>query len=216
MKNCLMIMNPRNIPIVMENFDKINIPKVYFRAFTEKELEDVINNFILDTNYDNYILTSDDVIVTQEVVDIVEKNLETYKVFTGYCNMTIKSKLVNLTDEPITLINNKYPISQDYKFITFKDVEKKNTDIFKTYLAGFALTGMRRDLWLKYPFKVYLMNSNDKKGVSSDHNLSIRLNSDNIPIYTHKNAFVKHLKGSPITYNKWLLGKIKSSVILPI
>ena len=207
-------MHPREIKIVKDNMDKLKISKVYFKGFYSRELKDKIDTFIRETDYDNYIVTADDVIITQDVLNLIEKCLEKYEVFTGYCNMYLGSEEVNLCSKPLTLTNGIYPLIGDYNFMTFEDV-KKQKDIFRTYLAGLSLTGMRRNLWLKYPLQAYLVNQNDIKGVSCDHNLSYRLTKDNVSIYTHKKAYIKHLKKRKkgALMDGWIVGKKPAEII---
>ena len=63
MRNVLMIMNARNIAPFKDCVDKLNIDKVWFKGYTEFELNTHINKFIQETDYDNYFLAPDDLLI---------------------------------------------------------------------------------------------------------------------------------------------------------
>ena len=54
-----MIMNARNLSAFKECVNKLNISKVWFKGYREFELNDEINKFIQETNFDNYFIVSD-------------------------------------------------------------------------------------------------------------------------------------------------------------
>lgn len=212
----LLIMNPRVIPEVIKSFKSIRLPKVWFRGYNLKEVTYAMNHYISISNFRYYIVVSDDVIVTSDAVDKVCYYLKKYDVFTGYCNLHLETDEVNLCKEPLTLKNNKYPVLSDYKWFTQKEVDKED-DVFETFIIANSLTGMKKDLWLKFPTGVYF----NPKGkyphcyCSSDHNLSYRLSSAGIKMYTHRECFVKHLKKNQnkTMLDGWLVGKVNPQVI---
>ena len=46
MNNVVMIMNARNLSAFKDSVDKLNVSKVWFKGFTEYELNTEINKFI--------------------------------------------------------------------------------------------------------------------------------------------------------------------------
>jgi hypothetical protein len=212
MNDILMIMNPRNIKDVIDSIRAIDIPKAWFTGFTEIELEGVMNDFVKSTNYDNYILTSDDLIINPNSLKNIRNNARKYDVLTGYCNLYLGSKEVNLCLSPLTLSNGEFPRESDYNFCTIDDVSAQKSEIFKTYLSGFSLTLIKRDIWLDIPFQAYHRR---QKGESSDHNFSYRTYQKGIEMYSHKDSFSTHIKSkrnSPLK-SEWIVGKEKPKVV---
>ena len=64
-----MIMNARNISAFKECVDKLHISKVWFKGYSEFELNTEINKFINETNFDNYFIVSDDLIINENLSD---------------------------------------------------------------------------------------------------------------------------------------------------
>ena len=60
MNNVVMIMNARNLSAFKDSVDKLNVSKVWFKGFTEYELNTEIIKFIKETKFDNYYIVSDD------------------------------------------------------------------------------------------------------------------------------------------------------------
>ncbi len=225
MTSCLMVMHPREIKEVMNSIDQFDMPKVWFRGYNSLEIGPVMNKFVEETNYDNYIITSDDLILFPEAMRIIVDFPVEYPVVSGYCNMFVGSEHVGLCSKPLTMVNGICPQESDYELMTQEEVDNMPTDIFETYFLGYSLTRLSRELWIKYPFKKYIIRSGrnftgNLKGVSSDHHISMRLIQAGIKMYTHKQAFVYHLKpaqansrhGSTLRTN-WLVGKETPSVI---
>ena len=70
----LMIMQPRQIDESINSLKyNIDIPKVWFRAFTEPQVVGQMNKFIRETNYSHYIVMSDDGIVSKKAADTILK-----------------------------------------------------------------------------------------------------------------------------------------------
>ena len=60
-----MVMNARDIPECILAIRALPIDKAFFRGFTEIQLEPEIARFVASTDYDRYILLSDDTIPTE-------------------------------------------------------------------------------------------------------------------------------------------------------
>ena len=130
----LLQMQPRDIPEAIKSIkDNINIPKVWFKAFTEPQVCDEINKFVARTNYSHYIINADDVVLTKEAVDCVLENAPNYDVFTGWVNMHLNpdrslSALSNVCFEPITLAGT-YPVRSDYPWVNCDEVFLKEGNL---------------------------------------------------------------------------------------
>ena len=73
MKNLLVVMSFRRIPQVLENQKEFEnwIDVAYLRSFRENQLALAFKNLQEKTDYDNYILTSDDMKVTRDFLNKV-------------------------------------------------------------------------------------------------------------------------------------------------
>ena len=99
-RNCLIVLQPREIPECLESIDALPLDRVYFRAYRERDLVAPINEFIRQTDYDNYLVVADDVIVTTEAYLHVARLLENHEIATGYCHISQDSPLLNVVKRP--------------------------------------------------------------------------------------------------------------------
>ena len=110
-KEILMILQPRAIPEAIDSLNKLDIEKVWFRGYTEMELETVLNDFIKDTDYDYYWIIADDVIVDNKPLEVLRPKLYEGEVVTGYCKLNQSSDYVNLCSEKLQLNYNGFEIT---------------------------------------------------------------------------------------------------------
>lgn len=212
-KPCLLIMQPRQIPEVIKNYSKAKIDKVWFRAFNEPQVCIQMNNFIKEHDeYSHFVIISDDGLFEQEALDCVLSHND-YDIFTGYCNLHFEedgktmSKEVALCKNPLGFKNGKFPLEEDYDLYTFDEIKDFN-ESFKTYFAGLCLTMASRELWMDFPFMTY-------NGCCSDHNFSYKVQQNGVEIYTHKDAFVTHLRILKDSLKRnWLVGKETPRIIV--
>ena len=129
--------DPREIKEVIESINQIDMPRVWFRAYNSLEIELVMNKFVEETDYDNYIITSDDLILYPEATRIILDMPKEYLAVSGYCNMFVGSEYVGLCSKPLTLANNTFPQESDYVLMKQTEVDNMPTDIFETYFLGF-------------------------------------------------------------------------------
>lgn len=206
MKNCLIVLNCRDIECCIQSIKSLDIDKVYFRAFDEPDLCKPINSFIRDTQYDNYLIISDDVIVTNNALSLVESLLERCEAATGYCLVSQEDDIVNVTRSPLGKNVGFGPSLKDYEFYYKKEIELFQNPIFTTWFGGWCLTGFSRDIWLKIQFSVM------PSGRQSDFAFCSKYNK---MFYCHKDAYVEHLKEGVMKPNhqNFLVGKIKPEII---
>jgi hypothetical protein len=182
-----MVMNPRTIPQCMSAIESLNIDKVWLKNWTERELVQVINSVVQQTDHDVIGLLSDDTIPSQKALDLILDNFNSDAVYTGYCNMDDTTDEVNLSYNPLKL--QDVATYDCYSFPT-KDQVESNKGLFKSYFTGFAMTFMSKDMWIKYPFDCI-----GNPGYQSDYLLSSRLQKDEIEIWAPVGAFMPHLRG---------------------
>lgn len=186
MADCLIILQPRQIERCLASLEALPVDKVWFQAFGERQLVEPLNRFMRDTRYDNYLLVADDVIATVRAFEVVVDLLRTHDGATGYCRLSQDSPWLNVTRGPLRLSNGQIPVLGDYDFYHLDEVAQFAVPEFRTWFGGWALTGLRRDLWLEFPFRV-----NQYTGMQSDFESFIRLQR---PIACHRDAFIDHQK----------------------
>jgi hypothetical protein len=189
-----MVMQAREIPECIDSLKALKIPKVFFRGYTEMQLSTEMPKYIDRTNFENYILVSDDTICTQEVLDIVRDGLTRHRVYTGWCRADPKTERVTLFWKPIPF---KHLTSAGYKPFLRSQVLAKEGD-FQSYFMGWALSGMRRDIWKLIPFYPIMRRharagAGHADGWGSDYYASYRLGRYAIPIMTCAKAEIIHL-----------------------
>ena len=183
-RSLLLVFNPRQIGECVDSIERLPIDQAWLTGYTEPELEDVISNIVETTDYTHYIAASDDGVIPEFALDAVVGFLDDHPVVTGYSNLDATDMRVNLTRSPFQ--NVLESTMEDYDLYHLADVLGWPDDLVPTCFAGFALTGMSRDMWLEYPYQ--------SRGVPSDYNLCRRLQADGVPIVAPKQAFMWHVK----------------------
>jgi acetyltransferase-like isoleucine patch superfamily enzyme len=207
-RDCLVILQPREIPTCIESLRALPIDRVWFRAYSEEALAPLLNRFIRETRYRNYILCADDVVVHSRALAIVRNLLKTHPTSTGYCRIALNSEFANVTKSPVTLKDGIAATWDDYEFYTMAEIQRFSGE-FVTWFGGWALTGMRRELWLQYPFCV-----NPKTRQQSDFETAHRLGRDGRCFYSHPDACIEHLRPSKAgsLRSHWLVGNESPSM----
>tara|TARA_Y100001951_G_C11273683_1_gene260426 strand:+ start:657 stop:1328 length:672 start_codon:yes stop_codon:yes gene_type:complete len=214
----VLIMQPREIEESINSLkENVDIPKVWFRAFTEEQVMHEMNCFIENTNYSHYIINGDDVIVYKDSMDVILKyaQRDEYEVFTGWMNMYLeddgnlsKSSTVQFGEFP-ALKKAKGPQRDEYPpKMLVDEVLNLPKEVIQTSMASFAMSCASRELFLRFPLKTHL------NGFSSDHHFSYRLQEAGVKVWTHPDAFIKHLRRgwSPLKVN-WLVDKIEPEIV---
>ena len=178
-----------------------------------------MNRFVRESDYSHYIVISDDAICYKRAFDNVLANAPKYDVFTGWCNMEMYGDKISshsnvsfhalpLIDENASLVR---PLYDDYPPWASVDEVLSKEGNFQTAIASFATSCFTRDILLKYPLGVW------ENGKASDHHISYRLQKDKVPIWTNRDAFVRHLRQGRESYLKntkaWLVGNVPSQII---
>ena len=227
----MMVMQPRFIWESLASLKKnIDIPTAYFRAYTEPQVIKEMNKFINETSYSHYIVMSDDGVVSRKAADTILKYMQDDRldIFTGWMNMHLEkdgnySKISTIPafplgevvphGEPILVppanlglgpVWSEYPPWAPISWV----MEQKG--LIKTNYANFAMSGARREIFLEHPLGIYPSET------ASDHHWSYRLQQAGLQVYTHTDAFIKHLRQGwfPWKHN-WLVGQEPAKIIYP-
>ena len=148
-KEILMILQPRAIPEAIDSLNKLDIEKVWFRGYTEMELEIVLNDFIKDTDYDYYWIIADDVIVDNKPLEVLRPKLYEGEVVSGYCKINQASDFVNLSFEQ----NDKH--YDDLQVYHLHEMIKQSP----------IQTFIKKEHWLKNEKYYTFLESNKNKGL---------------------------------------------------
>ena len=130
-KEILMVLQPRAIPEAIESLNTLDIEKVWFRGYTEMELETVLNDFIKDTDYDYYWIIADDVVVDNKPLEVLRPKLYEGEVVTGYCKLYQTSNYVNLSLMKLPLL--KSPLDIQHIMQNMKYVGLENMIVEESY-----------------------------------------------------------------------------------
>lgn len=210
-KNCLIVLNPREIDVCMSSIRSLDIDKVYFRAFDEPNLCGPINTFIRKYDYDNYLVISDDVIVTNHALSLVVGLLEYHEAATGYCLVSQEDDFVNITRSPLVRRQGFLygPTLEDYEFYYKREVELFKNPIFVSWFGGWCLTGFSKKAWLSNRFVVM------PSGRQSDYATCLEYGKR---IYCHRDAYVEHLKKGILepNHDNFLVGVEEPEIIYEV
>ena len=193
-KPVLMNMQPRMMVDPIKSIKQaMQIPRVWFRAFTEPQVCEQMNKFVRETDYTHYIINSDDVIVYKRAADNVLANAPNYDVYTGWSNMHfVGDKMSTFTNVCYGFFKNlkqDSPLRDEYpEWESVHEVLSKPF-IRQTSNACFSITSFKRQVLLDYPLQTW-PNTN-----ASDHHISMRIQREaKYTIWTHRNAFCRHLR----------------------
>ena len=203
MNNVLMIMNVRNLSAFKDCVDKLNISKVWFKGYKEFELNIEINKFIQETQFDNYFIIPDDLIIDKKDFEFLEEQLNYHPIVTGWgvwrqntewTTIYLQNKIHTFNQgDQIPIFKKHYGVVNTYEIDSIPDV-------IETAFTGWFYTGARRDIWLKYPYQTMSTHPN-MPGASTDAHWSKRVLKDNIyKQMCFKRARVLHLSYSGRDY----------------
>jgi hypothetical protein len=192
----LMILSVRNIQSVIDCNLSLPCEKIWFKGYKEYELAPILNDFINNSNFKYYFITSDDALIKKESFIELQRQIQHHYIISGWAvyrqnaNHTtiVKPKSFrnlifkpNFTTDPFA--NNIF--THSYKTHEINSLP----DIIETAFTGWCYTGMHKHIWQKYPFQTLQWPLS-----SSDLLFSKRIVQDNIyKQYILKQAHVIHL-----------------------
>lgn len=188
-RDLLVVLNPRKIEECLAAFDALPIDRLWIRNMSEYQIQEAWPQVMAEaTGYDRLILASDDGIPRPHALRLVLDALDAgHPVATAYSNLSSTDFRVNLTKQP----TKDAPSEDAYDLWHFNEVQAHRDPLVPTYFTGMCLTGMSRELWVKYPFQTFW---DEPPGSCSDFVLSKRLVNAGVPIVACRDAFVFHVK----------------------
>ena len=195
MKLLLGMPSPRNIPIVEENWERINEDQVIVKHFREwSAYQEIRNYFLSHEEYTHLVICPDDLIITQKDIDILKGDIinSDYPIICGICN-------VNLNEvNPVAIIINEIPtMDKETRSFHFNKFEDLKDDITQVKHAGFPLQIIRRDIVELVDFDSDSgLNGGDPDAIGNiDLIFSHNCDNLNIPIFCDRRARMIHLRG---------------------
>jgi hypothetical protein len=197
----------RNIKEVEEQVLPCDVLHVNF--YQEYTAYQEIKKYFLNTEYEYLVLATDDIVVRPEHIIQLEADLIKYrpKVLGGIMN-------VEEGDYPngLMAVSQIYD-NQEIHFMLGREV-LLSPIIFTVTFNGFCLLAIHRDIIANYEFvgQNHMRDKNAGKadGGSFDMAFCHYCNENNIPIYTDRRIFMKHLRRS----GKTRIGEINPSIVL--
>jgi hypothetical protein len=192
-----MVLNPRDIPYCMTALRGLDVPTCWASYINEPAAAMAINEQVAATDYDRYVVISDDCEPTQGALDRVlalhDKHPE--KAVTGWSNFdTTRHQDGSYTDKLpfVNLCWNRLrkppPMPDSYRFMTRVEIEALPPGPISTTFAGLSFTCMTRELWLRFPLHC------TSWGGQMDYQLSYDLQGAGVPIVAEPDGFVQHVK----------------------
>lgn len=194
MKTLLCVLKVREIERCLASYEAAPLNKVYIQGYKEVEIESMgAMDYVVEkakrAGYTHLMMISDDATINNLAVSEVLRLTKQYGVGSAYCRLDYTSEWVNLATAPPSALRPRR--MEDYNLIKYKKLPDGD---FKTYFTGFALTCMSIEMWEKYPFQCFYDGNAQHNGSCSDYRLSVRLNADNVGIWTNKSTEVIHEK----------------------
>ena len=187
----LIVMNAREIPdAIMSIRSLTGVDLIWASYYSEVELETVIPEVIANTYYKRYMIISDDTVVTQGAVEsvLMTHDQSPEAVACGWVNVDNTGDRSTYNPEPLRHLTGGMPPASAYGFASIDQTRQLDPrKAHRTYFHGMVLATMSRELWQRYPFGSYA-------GCASDYHQCLRLQLDDVPIWTHPDAYVYHLK----------------------
>lgn len=193
----LMVMSIRDLEPVLKANDSLDCEKIYFKGFREYELVPLINNFINESNFKNYFITSDDAMLSKDKFELLKYYLNFLPIVSGWCVLRQNSIETTIVDpKKINHYNTFFSDFQNCDLVNaaYKTHEIEHLpNIINSGFSGWCFTGAKKEIWQEYPFQVY-----DKEmGARSDYNFAVRvLKDEKYNISVIKKCRVIHLSNS--------------------
>ena len=194
----LIVMSIRDIKSVVDCHNNLDCEKIIFRGYTEYELSPLINDFIKESDFKYYFLTSDDCIMSEQNFNLLKFNLQFFPIVSGWgiirqdINQTTISNVDTITD----LSPQGWRASRSAKILgpvgTFYHIHEINKlpNFITSGFTGWFYTGMPKKLWEEYPFQV-----REYPSATSDLNFSLRVLGDG----KYNQTIVKKARGIHIS-----------------
>lgn len=156
----LMVLSVREIQSVVNCINNLNCEKIWFKGYKEYELAPILNDFIKKSNFKNYFITSDDAIISYENFELLKKHLHSNDIISGWgiyrqngeFTTIINPKTFNSPATKFAYCNPKL-VSNIFQY-SYKTHEIHTLpDIVESAFTGWFFTGMKKELWLEYPFQ---------------------------------------------------------------
>ena len=155
----LMILSVRNSKSFEESVNKLQCEKIWFKGYREHELAPIINDFVQNSNFENYFIAPDDLIIKPHQFEKLKSALNYNDIVTGWgvirqnCTYTTITKPHNFLQTNIFKhqFTTHFLKNQQYNF-SYKTHEINSLpNEIETAFTGWFYTGMKKHIWTQYP-----------------------------------------------------------------
>lgn len=162
MKNTvLIVLSVRNIKSVTDCINKLDCEKLWFKGYREYELAPLLNDFVKNSNFENYFIAPDDLIIKPYKFDRLVKALDRLDIVSGWgmirqdCNFTTITKPEKFLENTIfkPSFTNSTLANSVYNFSYLSHEIHNLPEEIETAFTGWFYTGMKRNVLLEYPYE---------------------------------------------------------------
>src|SRR6187431_592873 len=206
----LVIFKVRDLPEFDESIEKLNpdIYKLYIEYYPQMEAYDHARCFFLSHKiYTHFIILPDDLIITQNDIDVLLEDAHHYDVIGGWCNVD------NTDFKHYACFSFSLPpnppytgTTAGYKFRTMQSVENQ-TGITQVMHQGWAPCVINREVIKQIPFR-------SSRGCCMDSTFSLDLHENGIKQYVNLAVRTKHLKINDVGGHEILVNKREKRIRL--
>lgn len=157
----LMILSVRNSKSFEDSVNKLNCEKIWFKGYREHELAPIINHFVENSNFENYFIAPDDLIIKPHQFEKLKSSLNYNDIVSGWgvirqnCIYTTITKPHNFLQKNIFKhqFTTQHFKNQQYNF-SYKTHEINSLpNEIETAFTGWFYTGMKKYIWSQYPYE---------------------------------------------------------------
>lgn len=145
------------------------IDRAWFPCRHDSSLPDVLNRFITETKYRNYLLISQEFTVSPHALASITELLQVRPAVTGYVRGSDLDIWINLPRwSQLAFGSAVSRDGSDSNLWQWSEVRALQSE-FSSGFGGWSLVGMRRNLWLQHPFRWALAISPESKTLPLCH-----------------------------------------------
>ena len=206
----LVIFKVRDLPEFYESIEILttNIDKLYVEYYPQMEAYDHARYFFLGHKiYTHMIILPDDLVVTQNDIDVLLDNAKNYDVIGGWCNVDNTDfkdyACISMSLPPNPPYTGK---TAGYKFKTIQSLINQQ-GIIQVMHQGWAPCIINREVIKQIPFR-------SSRGCCMDSTFSLDLYENGIKQYVNLAVRTKHLKINDVGGHEILVGKRPQNIRL--
>jgi len=210
MQPLLVIFKVRDLPEFDESIERLHRPiyKLHVEYYPQMEAYDQARYYFLNHEiFTHMIILPDDLVVTQNDIDVLLDNAKNYDVIGGWCNVDNTDfkdyACISMSLPPNPPYTGK---TAGYKFKTIQSLINQQ-GIIQVMHQGWAPCIINREVIKQIPFR-------SSRGCCMDSTFSLDLHENGIKQYVNLAVRTKHLKINDVGGHEILVGKRPQNIRL--